>query len=457
MKYKKISFWAAVSLVFAFMLFANSKTPYLADDYSYMLNFEGGFSLLSIIEYQANHYLNWGGRVVPHFFAQIFLAFDKLFFNIVNSFMFVALTIVIYKLCKNTSTRYNTVLYAGIVSLVWVFSPVFGQSNLWLVGSCNYLWGAVFNLIVLYIYKEYVLGKQNTVFISKKNIFFSIPFAVFAFIAGASNENTSAACLVIIATMLYLKHLTKTKIPLFGYVGLVSMLCGVLFLLLAPGNSVRNIALATNTAENFLITVLSRTAIASYRFFEIATLIIVAVVLILYKIQKREFKDIVFPSLLLFGAVLANYAMILTNAYPERAMFGATMFVISAVVMLCGRIEINVNRIQKAVICCVVFAFVLISVLFGTFDIVATDIVYTNREQQLEAATSQGDVETIATYAIKPLTKYSALYGLEDIAFQGDSEKWISSVMAKRFGASDIYATTLAYDNWGTVFSILTE
>ncbi len=457
MKYKKISFWAAVSLVFAFMLFANSKTPYLADDYSYMLSFEGGFSLLPIIEYQANHYLNWGGRVVPHLFAQIFLAFDKSLFNIVNSFMFVALTVVIYKLCKNMNTRYNTVLYLGIVSLVWVFSPVFGQSNLWLVGSCNYLWGAVFNLIVVYIYKQYILGKQNTVFISKKNIIISIPFAVFAFIAGAYNENTSAACLVVIAAMLYIKHLTKTKTPLFGYVGLVSMLFGVLFLLLAPGNSVRNTVLATNTAENFFITVLSRTAIACYRLFEIAILVVIAVVLILFKIQKKEFKDIVVPSLLMIGAGLANYAMILTNAYPERAMFGATMFVISAVVMLCGRIEINISRLQKAVVCCVAFGFVLVSVLFGTFDIIATDIVYTNREQFLETTTRQDDVEVVATYAIKPLTKYSALYGLEDVAFPGDSEKWISSVMAQKFGVVDIYATTLAYDNWGTVFSILTE
>ncbi len=455
MKYKKTTFIISIFALFLFMLFLNFKTPYLADDYYYMLPNQNGFSLKAIFDFQKDYYFSWGGRVMAHFFAQIFLSLDKAIFNIVNSAMFVTLTVFIYKLAKKPNERYDVWLYYFIIALVWFFAPVFGQTTLWLVGSCNYLFGATFNIALIYFFKRYMFDRKALIAFSFRYLLFCLFIIVLAFISGAYNENTSTACLIIIVAMMIIKYLKKEKLPLFSFLGVVSMFLGVAFMILAPGNYVRNAELSEAVVINGLMTFLSRVGLSSYRLLDIAVLLLAVIAVILIKVEQKKYSDIKIPLLLMFGALLANYAMIMTNAYPERALFGACILVVSALAMLIKTIDIKRFKLAYIAASLSLTAFFMISVFFGTVDVVASYNLHEDRESDLAKATTGDFSQTIETYAIKPLTKYSALYGLEDIAFKYDTVNWVSTITAQRYQLASVHSAKIAYDNWGTAFIFL--
>ena len=70
--------------------------------------------------------------------------FPKLLFNVCNAGMFMALGLVLYKLAVGRrSQKADWLALALIYAALWEISPVFGQTNLWMCGACNYLWATV--------------------------------------------------------------------------------------------------------------------------------------------------------------------------------------------------------------------------------------------------------------------------------------------------------------------------
>lgn len=70
--------------------------------------------------------------------------FPKLLFNVCNAGMFMALGLVLYKLAVGRrSQKADWLVLALIYAALWEISPVFGQTNLWMCGACNYLWATV--------------------------------------------------------------------------------------------------------------------------------------------------------------------------------------------------------------------------------------------------------------------------------------------------------------------------
>ena len=171
--------------IFIMMLVLNLLTPLLADDYSYSLSTDNTKinSLMDIINYQIQHYLHWGGRTVAHTIAQCFLMFPKFIFSIVNSLMYIILIYLIYLHAKDNSTTQKPILLLLIHLGLWFLLPVFGQTCLWLVGSCNYLWTTVIILLLLLQYRK-SSGNNDTI----KQV---IGTFLLGIIAGWTNENTS--------------------------------------------------------------------------------------------------------------------------------------------------------------------------------------------------------------------------------------------------------------------------
>ena len=136
-------FRLVAGLVFCWMLLLNCLTPYLADDYTFAYTFDTGerlHSLPQLISSLVFHYHEWSGRVIVKFFAQGFTMFPKLLFNVCNAGMFMALGLVLYKLAVGRrSQKADWLALALIYAALWEISPVFGQTNLWMCGACNYL------------------------------------------------------------------------------------------------------------------------------------------------------------------------------------------------------------------------------------------------------------------------------------------------------------------------------
>ena len=206
---------------------------------------------MDIFDYQVWHYFNWGGRTVAHTLAQILLVFPKAVFNILNSFIYTALIYLIYLHgCFNKDNEDNSYMLLLIHFILWFIIPVFGQSFIWLVGSCNYLWTTVIILYFLWLYR------RNTLSEKWYNLLFMF---ILGLLAGWTNENTSAGLIAILVFSLIInkvetKKFELSKTRLFGIIG---TLAGFIIMICAPGNYIRSAEFKDDTF--IIIKIIKRT------------------------------------------------------------------------------------------------------------------------------------------------------------------------------------------------------
>jgi len=137
---------AAIALAF-FVL--NAYTPLYIDDWHYSYIFgtrEPIRSLGDLLRSQYIHYMEWNGRLVPHFFVQLFDGMlGKAAFNVVNALM---LPLLIHQLCRQFVPRRQWYAAASVIlCLILFLLPGFNTCLLWMSGACNYLWTSVFLLL----------------------------------------------------------------------------------------------------------------------------------------------------------------------------------------------------------------------------------------------------------------------------------------------------------------------
>ena len=352
-------------LIFISMLALNFLTPLLADDYSYGLNLANKklTGIIDIYNYQIWHYFNWGGRTIAHTFAQTLLMFPKAIFNIVNSIIYTCLVYLIYlhgKLNRREKNSRNSYLILLIHLILWFIIPVFGQSFIWLIGSCNYLWTTV---IVVYFL---LLFRKN----EKENKWYKIIIMfLIGILAGWTNENTSAGLIVILFSTLIIDkittkkwNLTKTKVA-----GIVGSLIGFVLMICAPGNYVRNAAFKDDT---FIIIKFIKRAIDITGNAEIyiLPLIIAIIILISLKIyHKKKIEKEVTPFIL--GGFAATYSMVASPQFPERSWTGVIVYLIIALVILVYDFE-KIHRIYKFILVdlCIILSIIFIGEYLNSID-----------------------------------------------------------------------------------------
>ncbi len=227
-------FVLSLALVLASMLFLNFNTPYLADDYGYALY--GGKHISSLSEIalaMKEHYFSWGGRIIVHGIAQFFLWQGHTAFSIANSLVFTAVILLVLVLAGTLGDfKPNGLMVFFSFVFVAAFAPKFGQDVLWLIGSCNYLWGAFFALAALVPFADFVVGRAPGP-LQK----LACPIApVLGFLAGFSSEGVGVS--VIFAEVLALGVAFKARrrtSPLL-MLSLAATLVGYVIMISAPGN-----------------------------------------------------------------------------------------------------------------------------------------------------------------------------------------------------------------------------
>ncbi len=418
-------------LIFISMLALNFLTPLLADDYSYGLNLANKklTGIIDIYNYQIWHYFNWGGRTIAHTFAQTLLMFPKAIFNIVNSIIYTCLVYLIYlhgKLNRREKNSRNSYLILLIHLILWFIIPVFGQSFIWLIGSCNYLWTTV---IVVYFL---LLFRKN----EKENKWYKIIIMfLIGILAGWTNENTSAGLIVILFSTLIIDkittkkwNLTKTKVA-----GIVGSLIGFVLMICAPGNYVRNAAFKDDT---FIIIKFIKRAIDITGNAEIyiLPLIIAIIILISLKIyHKKKIEKEVTPFIL--GGFAATYSMVASPQFPERSWTGVIVYLIIALVILVYDFE-KIHRIYKFIL---VDLCIILSIIFiGEYLNAARDInnlrnTWNEREKIIEKSNKN---QIFKFYRYETTNNKNPSYGLSDIG--NDYKVWPNSSIAKYYGIKGI-------------------
>jgi hypothetical protein len=307
----------------------NYYTPLFADDYDYsfLWNDDSQFVRLQnqtdVFQSLKCVYFSLSGRMTAHFWVQSFLLAGKPVFNVCNALCYVLFTLLVY-FHINTWRKINLSLYIGINLACWFFTPTFGETCLWLTGSCNYLWNMTFILLFLLPFR--LLASSSRF---RMNGLQTILFSILSLLAGCSNENTGGAMLLAaILFLTYFRH-EKIRIPTWAIAGLAMATAGYLILMLGPGNSARIDSYKSYEFSLFTNFVLI-TKNFYYLLYPLAVLAILCLILIMSK-TKCSFWRCFSGILYTVAALAAAYCMALNPAgfvaFPARAWFGIVTFV----------------------------------------------------------------------------------------------------------------------------------
>lgn len=327
---KKIAPIILIISSFIYISYISYLTPLHSDDYHY-----SKFGL--DIQNHIHQYFNWSGRIVADYISPALLSIQyKPLLAIIQTIGFFALIFIVYKIPQNSPfiqredqhSNKNYWVFLSILSLYILSSPSFGQTNLWVVGSANYMWTALLYIIYIYILLGFL---KNT-----KINFFTYPLAL---AAGCTNEAAAAIISIASITLLIIYTIKTKKINISLSFYILSFILGSAILILAPGNEVRLDAGSYSEWNNysilekithhffgkkFLNTIASSVIVYLTLFFFIAYLIKT-------KINKKNIwinlktyeKYAIFFFLM---AIATNSIMAFSPVYPARSMTTSFLF-----------------------------------------------------------------------------------------------------------------------------------
>lgn len=421
-----------LAIVFAIVLILNMKTLYTADDYIYRFVYHTSGVMPNMhrvttwtIPYSMyNHYMNWNGRFVAHSVVQFFMQFNsKMVFNICNSLIYVILLLMINKFSiKLSGKRHNTFILPLIFFFTWFYIPHFGQTVLWVSGSGNYLWMSI-------VYLGFILYcLRNTDF----TVWNALGAAVLGFLTGASNENSGPAAIMIVLLFMLKRLITKHKINLNSFIGVIFGGIGFILMMMSPGSQKRGNV--HQTLEMILANVKGICKLSFQHLLPIYLLIIVLLVaaIVMKKITKDSLWAVIFFVLGHFAAI---YVMALSPEYPDRTFFGGIMFLGIALFILVYALfsQMTITPLAVSVVLAGCFLF---SFIPAYHDI---SISYYQVEQQykaFEAAKKKTPKDAniaVLTPTTNPYNAYNGTTGITD-----DPAAWMNVWAAKFFGIDQI-------------------
>lgn len=419
----------------------NVLTCLYADDFSYTYTFavtEGKYRISNLYELflsQRNHYLVMNGRTVVHTLAQLFLMWGKPLFNVLNTVAFVALGILIYRHGSGTSGEFRPAMLFCVFGLLWVVTPAFGESFLWLVGSCNYLFGILFILIALLPVTKALDEGFAPMAGWKTALYF-----VLCLLAGWTNENNSVALVVIFLCCVVWLFATKQKVPAWVWAGLIGSVIGCLLLLLSPGEATR---LANSGGFGGLRTWLRRGISITVHLVGYLGAELAFIVMFFIKglHDKRPGRDLLKPGIFVLAGLASTYSMILSPQFPTRTWSGPVVFFLIALIALWRWVEPEADKNYRGLTIAVsVLALLAVA---GTYVWAVQDLNETRhavrlRETYIAEELAAGHRD-ITLSPIHGQTKWNCYQKYDDL--NDDPTQWPNTAYAMYYGFDSVSKT----------------
>lgn len=409
-------------IVFLVIFTLNCLTPWVADDYAYATS----HSILDIFSNEYIQYMNWGGRSVAHILARFFLMIPKIIFNLMNSLCFLVLTIAIYLHAIGRKEWNHPYIFLCIVCLIILFVPSFGQTILWLTGSCNYLWMSTFIFVFLLPFRLNLDAKNPSLHM--------ISLCILGILAGWSNENSGGG--VILMMLLMIGYRLIKHYPIKHYVIAMLFSCiGFILMILAPGNYVRADELVVDMQVYDYVHKLLNLMDVYFSASEGLLVVLIGIIcgVVLTFALKIKSSSIVSALMNTVVGIAVVFAMVLTpvTIYFDRSMFGASLWLIVALASLW--IPLVNERSTKVVT--IAFATTLsciacVQLAYGSVDIAYLFYQNSSRMNYLQTQLQSGNTHpVISEYDSEFFTRFNPMLGLVDI------EKSTSSNINREFCA----------------------
>ena len=439
---------AVLFAVFICQFVLNHYTKLFTDDYSYAFSWASGERLTALSQIPdsiAAHSKLMNGRTLDHLLLQLSMLVSERAFDLINSGIFILF--VLLSVMNGTASRKSIdpvkllLFFFGI----WFLIPAYGSAFLWKTGSCNYLWSLV---IVLFATLPASLEMGNPQEDSvPKTIVKSLLLFVLGTLAGATNENTAAALIVMLALSFVFIRIKTGKFKFWIVSELIGSVVGLLSMLLAPGQSKRldnagGLASLGGMIKNCVF-------LTNRLFSSLIVLFMITVAVLCYEMignrsktkeEKRQAVISLFPFFVWFiGGLAGIYSLIILDSVPDRALTAPFAFIIIAVFALLKTLDINQTDVFKKVSCAVVAVVIVgfgLSAINATLDLKQTYVAYNQREQVIQELKEKGETELM----IKPVygyTIYNKASSDGDISF--DSESWVNRHMAEYYEVEAIH------------------
>ena len=452
-KHRKLIFYLILCLSFVMIYAYNLLTPYLSDDYAYLIDVRKATSLWDLVKQQYGEYLSNSGRVIGQFNVRLSLYGSKQIFNVVNSGMFLALLLLIYQnVCRKK--KHDIFVLLLTITFLWKFTVDFGQTMLWICGSCNYLWGSVIILAFFTLYRHF-LEREEAV---RHQGTLALLLFLFGIAAGWCNENTSGGGLLLVLmyslNFWWEKRKEKQKgIYPFMIAGVTGMCLGILGMIAAPGVRKRS---ATMSEDQYtgLVGLLSRiykTTVSVRKLF-FALLVVITILFVILVLQKKlkTWTQIRTNDSVLFAVafVATSYVLALIPTPQNRAFFGAGVFLMTACIQ--GIVDI---REDETVISAIKYSLVSILCLWLFFTYVENLVnlarIYREENERIELIKAdkedpEGDgIVVIPQYREAFRTPFSVAH---DSDLTEDKDYWINLFYEVYYDVGNI--TAIPRDEW---------
>ncbi len=416
------------------MLLLNWKTLYVADDYVYRFVYQSPsptafahqqrISTWLIPYSMFNHYMLWNGRFVAHSIVQFFMQFNsKIPFDICSSLIYVLLLVFMDKIAvKLTGKKHNAFILPLIFGFTWFYIPYFGQSVLWLSGSGNYLWMSV-------IYLGFIIFNLKNRSVNIGNILGAI---VLGFLAGASNENSGPAAVLIILLFMLKRFIKEHKVSFISTISVIFSGVGFITMMMSPGSQSRG-----NVHRTWEIIQKNIDGIYKLTFDKWVWIYgLMAVLLIAGIVMKRINADTFWAVMFfLIGHLAAVYAMAFSPEYPERTFFGGVIFLGIALFTLVYAV---LGEIKWAPIVLSVAVVIVFAVSFGPAykDINVSYHQMRTQYQLIYKAEATKDKSARVPLMTTQKSQYNANYGV--IALDTPANALMNQWESKFFGLNQI-------------------
>ncbi|MBD8389886.1 DUF6056 family protein [Dysgonomonas sp. BGC7] len=434
-KYNTIFLYIAILVTFLGIYVLNHFFPLYTDDWVYSFVYGrtsdrvAGF--FDVLESQYCHYFTWGGRSVAHTIAQYLLYLGESWGDLLNSIAYVILVVFIYFIA-DYRRRINPLLFMAISALIWVLVPELIYSIVWLTGSANYLWGCLFVVAFTYPFCMYYLrhkaGENN-----EKSILKYVLFFLGGVVAGWTNENLVVGLLFFIVAFFALLKYEKRNIPKWAIIAFIGVVIGCCFMLLAPGNYIRNkmeLSIVHGINEsNFSY------SYYFYRFVSVAkaylvygivpTLIYLVSFVAYWKIGDKGNKQSVLRLSVVFFCMATISMLVMTAApiFPERVWFGIIVLFTIATLLLYANLDFSYKPIYifNYVVCITLVVFLVISYSSTLEDTIRLRNVFDRREALIIKEKSKGKTDFIFNDRFEPQSSFFYIQKVYDLPhLEGD-------------------------------------
>lgn len=436
---KNRSFKITFLVLFVCIFVLNLLVVPTCDDLGYCIN--NGF--MDILHREYIQYMTWTGRTVAHLIARTFLAMPKIVFDICNTACFMYLMYVICNHAQLDESKISAKMYAFATMLTFLTVPFFGQTCLWETGSCNYLFTTTIVFSFLLVYR-----KNKT-----QHKMFALWMFLFGIVAGWTNENTGGALILMLLLMFIASVVKKQKREVWMYTGFVGALLGFSMLVLAPGNKVR--AQDFVNTNGFAYTAIHdfTNSLDVFSIGQVSLWILFAIgIAILIQTNKHK-EDVILASFYALCALAAVFAIMLSPVPVlfDRSMFGATIFLIVAILICYERIlnEYKSLNIAMSSMIGVLALYAIWNYAYAIADLGYTKYQYKQREAYVMNQKAQGNLNPVVPEIYSEFyTSYNPMYGLGDLTQYPNL--WVNKFYAEVHSIETVQSTPL--ENWKKIY-----